>query len=220
MQTYREAQLGEFNVVQKETVRNVKDQKKAFNDLVASGMSASDALKVVEDTAVASAIAMGAAGKAGSAEMKQFVADTKAANDALEKQAVINDMINKNEEFKIVQQMPELAKAMKATGMSADQMAEVLNNPALAKYLIEDLKDGKVDAKEIADYLNSIEARKIIDIQTNFNKGDFAAAAAPGMELVDKMFSVQEQLLRTGADPRTTADVDKMKRKNIEDKLN
>jgi hypothetical protein len=83
-------------------------------------------------------------------------------------------------------------------------MSEVLNDPALAKHLITDLKDGKVDAKEIADFLNSIEAKKMIDIQVNYNAGKFSESAQPGMDLVDEMFAVQEQMLRTGADPRTT----------------
>ena len=211
MQTYREAQAGEYQLAQKETVQNIKDQNTAFNQLVASGMSATEALAVVEDQAVASAVAAGAVGKTGSTEMKQFVKDIKEANSALERQKVINDMINKNEEFKLLQQMPQLASSLKATGMSVEQIDEVLNDPQLAKVLIEDLKDGKIDAKEIADYLNSIPARKVIEIQTKMNKGDFAGAAAEGRDIVDQMFDIQERLIRTGADPRSTAMVDKMK---------
>jgi hypothetical protein len=89
-----------------------------------------------------------------------------------------------------------------------------LNDPALAKHLIKDLKDGKVDAKEIADYLNSIEARKMIDIQTNFNSGKYSDSAQQGMELVDEMFAVQEEMLRTGADPRTSGMVEAMNANN------
>ena len=207
MQTYREAQLGEFQLVQVEMVKTVAEQNKAFNMLVSAGMSATEALKVVEDQAVAAAIAAGAVGEKGSKEMTQFVTDIKAATDALEQQALVNDLIGKAEDFKLVEQMPDLAKQMKGLKFSAEQMAAVFENPALMKAMIKDLEDGKLDAKNIAEYLNSIEKQKIIDIKTNFNKGDFAAAAAPGLEIVDEMFAVQEQLIRTGIDSRSSADV-------------
>jgi len=207
MQTFREAQLGEFQIVQVEMVKTVEEQSKAFNMLLSSGLSATDALKVVEDQAVAAAIASGAVGQKGSKEMTQFVTDIKAATDALEQQALANDLINKAEDFKLVQQMPDLVKKMKDLKFTAEQMTAVLDNPALMKAMVKDLEDGKLDAKDIADYLNSIEKQKLIEIKTNFNRGDFAAAAAPGLEIVDEMFAVQEQLIRTGIDTRSTADV-------------
>jgi hypothetical protein len=208
MKTYIEAIVGEAQVVNLETVEQVANQEKAFRMLVASGASATEALEHVQDAATAAAIASGALGKVGSPERKKYIADLKKATDETERFALRQKMITANEEFKLLEQMPKLASSMKLAGFSADQMSEVLNDPALAKSLIEDLKDGKVDSKEIADYLNSIEARKMIDIQVNYNSGKFSESAQPGMDLVDEMFSVQEEMLRTGADPRTTGMVD------------
>ena len=208
MKTYNEAIVGEANVVNREAVEQVANQEKAFRILISEGATATEALEHVQDAATAAAIAAGALGKKGSAERKQYIEDLKKATDETERFALKQRMIQANEEFKLLEQMPKLGSAMKMAGFSADQMSEVLNDPALAKHLIEDLKDGKVDAKEIADYLNSIEARKIIDIQVNFNSGKLKEAAQPGMDIVDEMFAVQEQMLRTGADPRTTAKVD------------
>ena len=207
MKTYNEAIVGEANVVNREAVEQVANQEKAFRILVASGATATEALEQVQDAATAAAIAAGALGKKGSAERKQYIEDLKKATDETERFALKQKMIQANEEFKLLEQMPKLGTAMKMAGFSADQMSEVLNDPALAKHLIEDLKDGKVDAKEIADYLNSIEARKIIDIQVNFNSGKLKEAAQPGMDIVDEMFAVQEAMLRTGVDPETTAKV-------------
>ena len=203
MKTYNEAIVGEGNVVNREAVEQVANQEKAFKILVSEGASATEALEHVQDAALAASIAAGALGKKGSAERKQYIADLKKATDETERFALRQKMIQANEEFKLLEQMPKLGTAMKMAGFSADQMQEVLNDPALAKSLIEDLKDGKVDSKEIADYLNSIEARKMIDIQVNYNSGKFSESAQPGMDLVDEMFSVQESMLRTGADPRT-----------------
>jgi hypothetical protein len=214
MKTYNEAIVGEAQLVNLETVEQVANQEKAFRMLVASGASATEALEHVQDAATAAAIASGALGKAGSKERKQYIADLKKATDETERFALSQKMIQANEEFKLLEQMPKLSSAMQIAGFSADQMSEVLNDPALAKHLIEDLKDGKVDSKEIADYLNSIEARKIIDIQVNYNAGKFSEAAQPGMDIVDEMFAVQESLLRTGADPRTTKMVDTMNANN------
>jgi len=204
MKTYNEAIVGEAVVVNREAVEQVANQEKAFKILVSEGATATEALEHVQDAATAAAIAAGALGKKGSAERKQYIADLKKATDETERFALRQKMITANEEFKLLEQMPKLGSAMKLAGFSADQMQEVLNDPALAKHLIEDLKDGKVDAKEIADYLNSIEARKMIDIQVKYDSGQYSESAQPGMDLVDEMFSVQEQMLRTGADPRTT----------------
>ena len=214
MKTYNEAIVGEGNVVNREAVEQVKNQEAAFKILIAEGASATEALEHVQDAALAASIAAGALGKKGSAERKQYIADLKKATDETERFALRQKMIQANEEFKLLEQMPKLGTAMKMAGFSADQMQEVLNDPALAKSLIEDLKDGKVDSKEIADYLNSIEARKIIDIQVNYNSGNYSESARPGMEIVNELFAVQEQMLRTGADPRTTAMVDAMDANN------
>jgi hypothetical protein len=204
MKTYNEAIVGEGNVVNREAVEQVQNQEKAFKILVSEGATATEALEHVQDAALAASIAAGALGKKGSKERKQYIADLKKATDETERFALRQKMIQANEEFKLLEQMPKLGSAMKLAGFSADQMSEVLNDPALAKSLIEDLKDGKVDSKDIADYLNSIEAKKMIDIQVNYNSGKYSESAQPGMDLVDEMFSVQEQMLRTGADPRTT----------------
>jgi hypothetical protein len=208
MKTYNEAIVGEGNVVNREAVEQVQNQEAAFKILISEGASATEALEHVQDAALAASIAAGALGKKGSKERKQYIEDLKKATDETERFALRQKMIQANEEFKLLEQMPKLGTAMKVAGFSADQMQEVLNDPALAKSLIEDLKDGKVDSKEIADYLNSIEARKMIDIQVNYNSGKYSESAQPGMDLVDEMFSVQENMLRTGADPRTKAMVD------------
>jgi TP901 family phage tail tape measure protein len=214
MKTYNEAIVGEANVVNREAVEQVANQEKAFRILVSEGASATEALEHVQDAATAAAIAAGALGKKGSRERKQYIEDLKKATDETERFALKQKMIQANEEFKLLEQMPKLGTAMQAAGFSADQMSEVLNDPALAKHLIEDLKDGKVDAQEIADYLNSIEAKKIIDIQVKYNSKQYSESAQPGMDLVDEMFAVQEEMLRTGADPRTSGMVQQMNANN------
>lgn len=214
MRTYNEAIVGEANVVNREAVEQVRNQETAFKILIAEGATATEALEHVQDAATAAAIAAGTLGKKGKEERRQYIEDLKKATDETERFALKQKMIQANEEFKLLEQMPKLGTAMKAAGFSADQMSEVLNDPALAKHLIEDLKDGKVDAQEIADYLNSIEAKKIIDIQVNYNSGKYSESAQPGMDLVDEMFSVQEEMLRTGADPRTSGMVQQMNANN------
>ena len=205
MRTYREAQVGESQLINKETVAEIADKEKAFRILIANGVNASDALNQVEDAALAAAIAAGTIGKDGSPEMKRYIEDLKKANSELERFNLKQEMIRKNEEFKLLEQMPKLMTAMKSAGMSADQMAAALENPALAKHLIEDLKDGKVDAQEIADYLNSIEARKIIDIQVNYNAGRYGAAAQPGIDAAEELFSALEGGIRNGIEGFSSA---------------
>ena len=199
MQTYREAQVGEFQLVQKEIVASVKEQDKAFKLLVGAGMSAADALLVVEDKAIAASVAAGAVGKKGSTEMKQFIIDTKAANDALSIQAAFNKARTANAEFAIFKNAPELAKNMKAAGYSSEQIDAALSDPDIAKYLLEDLKDGKIAAGDMKDYIDSIAQRQSIDIKVGLASGDWSKATDAGRQLVDEMFSVQEALIRNGA---------------------
>ncbi len=194
---YREASVGEFNLVNEETVKNIQNQDKAYKMLIGSGLTASQALEVVADESQAAALAAGAI-KTSDPEWKKYVANIKQANNALERQSVLNRAIRANEEFKMYQKMPELVSQMKELGYSTDQIDAVLGDPQLAKFLAEDLKNGKLDAEAIADYLNNIEARKIIDIQVKLNQGDLAGAAAQGRDIVDDLFAAQEGLIRTG----------------------
>jgi TP901 family phage tail tape measure protein len=198
---YREASLGEFNFVNEETVKNIQDQDKAYRMLIGSGLTASQALEVVADESQAAALAAGAI-KTSDPEWKKYVANIKQANNALERQSVLNRAIRANEEFKMYEEMPKLVSQMNELGYSTDQIDAVLGDPQLAKFLVEDLKDGKLDAKAIADYLNNIEARKIIDIQVKLNQGDLAGAAAQGRDIVDDLFAAQEGLIRTGSEAR------------------
>ena len=196
-QGYREANLGDFNLANENTITNIQNQTKAYNMLIASGLTAAQALEVVADQGQAAALAGGAI-KTSDPEWKTYIANIKEANNALERQSVLNKAIKANEEFKMYQEMPKLVSQMKELGYSADQIDAVLGDPQLAKFLVDDLKDGKLDAKEIADYLNSIEAKKIIDIQVKLNQGDLAGAAEKGRQVVDQLFAAQEALIRTG----------------------
>ena len=209
IQAYREAPLDNFNLAQREIITNTDNQFKAFNKLKGAGVDTATALEMLQDEALAASIASNAIeGK----DLKTFTDDIKAATAATQKYAVISDLLKKNEEFKFKSEsVPKLAAALKETGMSVENIQTVLSDPALAKELIEDLKDGKIDSKAIADYLNNIKDEKIVEIRGKFNAGDFAGAAAPGMDLVNKMFSVQEQLIRTGVDSRSTAMVRRLK---------
>ena len=195
MQTYREAQAGEYQLVQQEIVQTIKDQNAAFNQLISTGMSTSDALNVVEDSALAAAIASGSVGKKGSPEFKEFTEDIKTANTELEKQAVLNRALKANEDFKFQENAVDFAKSFYDAGLSIDQIQEVLADPQLTAYLVEDLKDGKIEAGAIKDYIDSIPKRVKVDIEQKLSKNDFLGAAAPGLEIVDKMFQIQESLI-------------------------
>ena len=194
---YNEAPLDKFNIAQVKVITDADNQFKAFNKLKASGVDTATALELVSDSALAASVASSAL--AGT-DLKKFSDDAINAANATEKAAVMADLLKKNADFKFKNDtFPKLASALKISGMSAENIATVLSDPALAKQLMADLEDGKIDSKAIAEYLEGIKDEKIVEIRAKFNAGDFAAAAAPGMELVNKMFSVQEALIRTGA---------------------
>jgi hypothetical protein len=210
MAAYNEAPLDKFNIAQQAIITDTDNQFKAFNKLKAQEVDTNVALEAVSDSALAAAIA---SSQLAGTDLAKFVKDLKDAASATEKAAVMADLLKKNADFKFKQDtFPKLASALKIAGLSAENIATVLQDPALAKQLMADLEDGKIDSKAIADYLNSIKDEKIVEIRAKFNAGDFAASAAPGMELVNKMFSVQESLIRTGASKASASMVANVKK--------
>ena len=212
-QGYRERNLGTFNLANEETIIDIQNQAKAYNILIGNGLSAAQALEVVADKSQAAAIAAGAI-SSSDPDWKIYISNIKESTTALERQAVLNDAIKANEEFRLYADMPNLVSQMKELGYSTDQVDAVLGNPKLAKFLVNDLKDGKLDAKEIADYLNGIEARKIIDIQVALNNGDIEKASQNGRQLVDELFAAQEGLILFSDDAKLI----KKNEKEISDK--
>jgi hypothetical protein len=209
MAAYNEAPLDKFNIAQNAVITDTDNQFKAFNKLKAQGVDTNVALETVQDSVLAAAIA---SKQLEGTDLKKFIEDLKKASDAAEKAAVMADLLKKNAEFKFQSEtFPKLAASLKVAGLAAEDIAEILQDPALAKQLVNDLEDGKIDSKAIADYLNSIKDKKIVEIRAKFNSGDFAGAAAPGMELVNKMFAVQEQLIRTGVSASSKALVENVK---------
>ena len=107
-----------------------------------------------------------------------------------------------NEDFAMYKDMPKLVLAMKDAEYSTDQINAVLSDPELAKFIVDNLIEGKVNAEFIADFLNNIEEKKIIDIQVQLNKGDLADLAGPGQRLVEDFFAAREDMLNFGADAK------------------
>jgi hypothetical protein len=211
-QTMREADLGDAQLVNAETIANVDEQKKAMNMLMAAGLSAADALATVQDQSVAAAIANKALGEVGSVEYEAYKASILGANDALERQAVLQDLVQKNADFQFAVKAQEFAGAFAKAGLSVDQINEVLQDPKLTNQLINDLKDGSIDAEHIKEYLNSIPQRLVVSLQTKLNMNDFSEAAKPGLEFIDQMFAIEEALIRAGAkDDASAANVKKIK---------
>jgi TP901 family phage tail tape measure protein len=213
-EAFNSVNIGMAQMGAAQSIDNIKKQQEAFKILKDAGMSVTDALKVIQDQSLASAIAAGTLGAKGSDEMKKFIKDIAEANSAMEKMQVITDTLTKNAEFDVFAKTPDVAKAMKSMGYSVEQIDAVLGNPAMLKQFTQNIKDGKIDIAAIegstgaiSEYLKDIESKKLIDIQINFNKGEFGQVASSGLDMVNQMFAVQEDLIRTGVDPRSTKDV-------------
>ena len=194
-ETYRKLDIGAFNLQNEELSKNIKNQAAAYNILTAAGLTASQALEAVQVKGLAAALAAGSI-KKGDPDWDNFIKNLKTSNSELDKQAVLNKAIKANEDFKFQQNAVEFAKAFYDAGLSIEQIDEILSDPQLTAYLVEDLKDGKIAAGEIKDYIDNIPKRVTVDINQKLAKNDFLGAAAPGLEIVDKMFEIQETLIR------------------------
>jgi hypothetical protein len=213
-ETYRKIDIGTFNLQNQELSQSIKDQATAYNILKGAGLTASQALQAVEVNGLAAALAAGSI-KKGDPDWDNFIGQLKTANSELERQSVLNKAIQANEDFKFQENAVDFAKSFYDAGLSIEQIQDVLSDPQLTAYLVEDLKDGKIAAGEIKDYIDSIPKRIKIDLEQKLSMGDFLGSAAPGLEIVDKMFQIQENLIRLGGRATTKSLQDQIDKQEV-----
>jgi TP901 family phage tail tape measure protein len=160
-EAFNEQTLGDFNLVQKDTITQVQAQKSAFIKLKSAGVDTSTALEMVADAELAISInsSVEPANK-----LKAMATNALEAKNAVEQLnlAFKQSMATSVQELEMLSQLPNLVDQMNALGMNSDQVQAVLSNPDFAREMINNLKDGKVISKDLVDYINSIPARKTL----------------------------------------------------------
>jgi TP901 family phage tail tape measure protein len=187
-----------------QAIEQLKDQRKeiintssAFNKLRSAGVEVTKAFRIAKDPILAAALA---AEKVGTKKWKELVALINKVN-AEAAVAELRNLTNQNiAESETTQQIASIEKYLSKIGYTAEQVERVTsqigNNPDILKKFADDIKDGKVNAKSIRDYLASVKNIKIgltiEDMENKVNQAfsDISAAFAAKREQISIDFEM------------------------------
>jgi len=180
--------LGNFQDSQKAVISGVSDQFRAVNKLISQGFSLKDAYEIVQDQALATAIAQERITKADFQKMKK---DIEAANAAMRSFEATSRVVADIVQFDEQKQFEDM---LKAGGYSEFQIEAIMSDDGLREMILA----GEASAQAFADRLKQIVGSKEF-LEATFNSG---------MSAVDEAFAVQEQDLRLQFEEDNRADFD------------
>ena len=144
-----------------DNVKAIKESTKAYSLLSKEGVSASDAFKIAKDPILAAALATTKVGTGKWKELvdriREFLAITKTGGLS-EK---ISELFGENQKL---QNMEKLSRYLQQTGLDAEQVQEVLNDPELADQLLYATGEGKKGFDQIKKTVGLIMKNKEIKI--------------------------------------------------------
>ena len=184
--------IGEYVNSQQQFIQNTKNQISAISILTANGMSLAEAYQVVQDEALAAAIAMGAT----KAEIQEILRITKIAQDfrrrseAEEKRANAAKAVREtNEEF--ARRVAVLDKLAKSAGKYTDeQINAILSDTNLQQLFLDPSIDRRALNQAIANASRNAEIELKVKLATTEGKKTiFDEAFGNAMQA----FSAQEQ---------------------------
>ena len=188
--------VGNFADAQDQVIQKVNDQSKGFTKLMALGYTTKQAYDALTDAEFANALASGKMKEADikAAMAKQVLKDK--IQEQYEAQKHLNDLLAAAEEkYARTQGFLGIVDQLKGMGVAVEDMVAILGDPQLADALIKDLKDGKLEAKNIADYIQKLKDQKIIDISVQIKTGQYESAFQPGYDAAQKIFDIQSKLI-------------------------
>ena len=184
--------IGEYVNSQQQFIENTKNQISAISILTANGMSLAEAYELVQDEALAAAIAMGAT----KAEIQEIIRITKMAaeirkkSEAEEKRANAAKAVREtNEEF--ARRVAVLDKLAKSAGKYTDeQINAILSDTNLQQLFLDPSIDRRALNQAIANASRNAEIELKVKLATTEGKKTvFDEAFGKAMEA----FSAQEQ---------------------------
>jgi hypothetical protein len=134
----------------------------AYNKLRKAGFSVAAAFESAKDPITAAAVATT---KVGTAKWRELLSLIKQV-DKFAAASALKDFTRDNmAEISLKKDLESVSKFLEKSGYSAEQVQNVLSqiesNPDVVKKIADDIKDGKVNAKSIQEYLKSIRFMKV-----------------------------------------------------------
>ena len=155
--------IGEYVNSQQAFIENTKNQFNAMNTLVASGMSLADAYELVQDEALAAAIAMGAT----RAEIDEIIRITSLMKEQQRRSEREQERINTSKAVKetnkdFENQVRVLNKLAKAQGQYSDaQINAIMSDKSLQAIFL----DPSIDPKALENALKNAEQQANLEVQ-------------------------------------------------------
>ena len=177
-----------------QTIEDLQEQRKemrnsltAYNRLRDAGLSIGDAFRAAQDSAAAAALA---STKVGTSSWNKLLNLIKDVNRELAEGELKSLLIEGAADMQLKKDFAEVVPILEDMGLELEDVQEILNNPAIAQALIDDLKDGSLDAKNLKTFIDQIPTRKNVDILFNLSteegvRNQFDQMFSQAMEIFD-----------------------------------
>jgi len=154
-------------------MEQLKDQRKeiaqsntAYAKLTKAGINAGLAFATAQDKILAAAVA---STKVGTKQWKELTAQIKAASAAAKANALLDFTRNNNTASGLTESFAKIAPMLSKLGLTVDDMQTILGDKDLAQAFVDDLKDGVINSKRVADAISSIPNQKRVEILLNMS---------------------------------------------------
>ena len=182
-------------------ISEINNASSAYSKLSKAGMSAADAFKVAKDPALATALATT---KVGTKQWKQLVSLTE-QYIALTKTNTLSDAIkNLTGENARLDKLENLSRYLQQTGLDAEQVQSILNDPELADGLLYATGEGVKGFKTI----NELAQKTKDNVNLKFRLLPLEDQFKERMQSVSEWFSKEENALELKFKISTKVDQD------------
>jgi hypothetical protein len=175
----------------KEQQSEASNTTRAYSKLVSAGFSAAAAFKSAKDPILAAALA---STKVGTGAWKKLVQLIKDANKAAASRELKDLLTQTKVDNTLTQSFTKIVPLLSKIGLSAEQISDIFSNPVIAQKFIDDLKDGKINSRDIYNYLNALKSG--VKIKVEFDNATPEGLRNQFDTLYDnamKQFDVQER---------------------------
>ena len=171
----------------KEQRNEMRNSLTTYNKLRQAGLSISDAFDAAQDSTIAAAVATT---KVGTSSWNRLLSLIQNVNRELAEGELKALLIEGAADMQLMQEFAKISPILEDMGLELSDIQSILDNPAIAQALVDDLKDGALDAKNLKHFIDQIPKRKNIEILFNLSteegvRNQFDQMFSQAMEIFD-----------------------------------
>jgi TP901 family phage tail tape measure protein len=161
----------------KQQQADIKNTSLAYSRLRQSGLDIATSSRIASDSTLALALATT---KVGTSKYKELLSLVKQIDAASQSNAIKDLVSGRSQEIQLKSQFLKIIPIITQMGIEIEDALSILDDQDIAKAFIDDLKDGKLNSKELLNYLKQIQTLKKIDIEVNLMTDDQKWAKVEG----------------------------------------